>query len=350
MFSLELRGTFAQMGEQHGEAVKEALIELAEARTSLIFDKLGRLKAQMSHEDFERLTNQLADEIRLHLPQIGEEMDGVARGAGISPGKVLVAGGYTDVQDIVLNCRCHEVDGCTTLIVRGSPQKGAIIGGTWDTHGSAQESLAVVRRKPKNAPACIALTSVGWPAQQGVNEEGIIFATNNLVPTVARIGVVYIAIVGEISRTRSLSQIDKRIEGIKLASGHYYLMGDEKGNIIALETTANSGIVDIVGGRDVVFHTNHYLAPELMQVSTPPTSTSLHRLARIQSLIEELGTSEEAIWCAVSDHEGGEDCICRHGVGDKPRSCAAYIVDSDERRISFTIGPACSKDIEEIRL
>ena len=341
MIILNLRGTPKQMGEQHGEEAREAIVELSNIRTELILEQAQQSNCSVPHQDIKALFELLAEQVCNELPEVAEEMLGVSRAARISPGQLLVAGGYTDVKDILFNSKQGGVSECTTIIARTSEAKRCIIAGTWDTHGSAQVYLTITKRYPTDGPSCLTLTSVGWPAQQGVNEEGVVFTTANLTPPRSRIGIVYIAVLAEIARHSSLCESYEKLKKLTLASGHYYALGDASGNILAIETTSNQ-ILDIAHNHEIVFHTNHYLAPEVAPTASPPTSTSLARLSRIKALVSQHHLSDNAIWAALSDHEGEPDCVCRHGLDKEQRSCAAYLINASNRSIDFTYGPACT--------
>ncbi|MHB2016434.1 MAG: C45 family peptidase, partial [Candidatus Xenobia bacterium] len=124
---LELHGTPRQRGEQHGEALREQVRQLFEIRRELLY-KRSPVK------DPARITR-LADAqwavSERYFPGLCEEMDGIARAAGVTREAMVILNNYTDFRDIG-----PGVEGCTAVYVHHDD--GVYLGQTWDMHASAE--------------------------------------------------------------------------------------------------------------------------------------------------------------------------------------------------------------------
>jgi hypothetical protein len=353
MRTIELHGSYVEMGEQYGEAVRHDLAVLAEARFGIIMTEVQRLAPKMTKVEVVAVLHSLSDAVFAQLPTVGEELLAISRSSKVSLPLLIAAGGYTDAVDAVLCTRTTPgsatADECTTIVLGRSEPTGAIVAGSWDSHASAERFLTLVKRKPRNAPECIALTTVGWPVQQGVNEAGIAFATNNMVPNRAGVGVVYIAALAAIASCTSLEEVDALFREMRFSSGHYYPICNSTGAIRGYETN-HSCFRDLASGLPFLAHTNHYLCPIMAEDSIEPSSSSLHRLQRVEDLWLNSNRDVGAIWSLLSDHSGNSDAICRHGYAREKRSCAGFVLHAKSRAIEFRAGPPCQGKTQYLKL
>lgn len=97
------------------------------------------------------------------------------------------------------------------------------------------------------------------------------------------------------------------------ALGHTHLLASGEGRCGCLETSARSHCC--VPGRKLIYHTNHYLAPEMLHLEHGASPGSVKRFERLGELAKGLEPSSEparAIAEALRDHRYAPLSICRH--------------------------------------
>lgn len=238
---LRVAGSPQDMGHKHGATFSPLIRSLFRSRMAILEQCCKPCAKSNIQETAEHLLLSLS-EIDLDL---FAEINAVAFAAGLSPWQLIVAGGYTDIIDILRPIQEAGPDHECTLAV--DPAKG-YIAGTWDSHLSARDSLIVLERHPDKGLATLALTTAGWPCQQGVNSQGLAFAITNLTPQCARSsGLIYIAANAVVAGARSVADACETFSKLRFCSGHSYVLtgGDGAGAII--ETT---------GENSRVFHVN----------------------------------------------------------------------------------------------
>lgn len=172
---LLISGTPEEMGRVHGETFSPLIQKLYHDRLGLLLKSRGGISVR----SIKRIALYLWGAICRNCEIIAREVEETAKAAGLHPWQVVIAGAFTDILDLLLP-KCHgEHHECTIAI---NP-RSSFIAGTWDSHESAMDSLIILERHPLGAPATLALTTAGWPCQQGVNDAGIGFAITNLTPT-----------------------------------------------------------------------------------------------------------------------------------------------------------------------
>lgn len=352
---IELSGTPYEMGVQHGKKLKDEVRELARLRLTLA--------QQFASEHGVRPTEEECREMaRLHLPlheqyspRSIDEWRGIAEGADIAIEDVFFANALTDFQDVLWQTSGVEVHGCTSFAVGPEATEGraTYIGQTWDMHASAEPFVRIFHRQPTDGPESLTMSTAGCLSLVGVNQEGIAVGNNNLRPRDARPGVIYLAMLHEALHQTQWNDAVACITEAPRASGHNYIMCHEFGARANIETTATQYDTHLVSGNWYV-HTNHYLSPRLVPLEDPtnePASTE-HRLERGRHAFQqaEQPFTPDAIRELMSDHDGGDLGICRHGTGDDARSVAFVVADPKRRSLWVSLGPPCEGSLQEYSL
>lgn len=343
---IELAGTPHDMGYAHGQQLASEVHALAEERQRLCEKELGEAGISVSRADVLGLAKQHLDIQAEHAASVHSEFCGIADGARIPAEELLIGNGYTDFRD-VLKLNASPPHECTSFLVKPSASADGCtyLGQTWDMHASAEPLVVVFRRQPKDGPQSITLTTAGCLSLVGVNENGLALGNNNLVPTDARPGVIYLAMIHDFLSQRSFERAKAAITDAPRASGHNYYLADASGQALDVETTAERH-VEIDPPAGTYAHANHYEAEALkgLQMDAPGKS-SLARKERLSALLSD---AEGAIDVArlhecLSDTCGGEETgICRHG---EVRSCAAAVMCPQRREVWACQGPP---DVNEL--
>ena len=251
-----IEGSHRQMGEAHGEQLRAAINELAEVRIEYLCSRPG-----VSLDEVERTARALLDAIAIELPDVAQEATSTARAAGLAPWTLVCAGAVSDVADL-LDQRgrgaSRPVSECTLTSWNGVG--GPVLVGTWDTHLGAARSAVLCRRRPTDGLETLALTTPGWPMQQGVTQAGIGFAIANLVATTVADGVPYIAALPSILSRSSLTSCVDLAAAIPHASARFYLLAGAAG-VRGVEVVPRRPIS--VDESVAQAHTNHMLSNDL---------------------------------------------------------------------------------------
>ena len=328
---LQLRGTARQMGSQHGEALREQIRALADERLDIIVSSHSSLRVDV----VERCAQEVLLETRRVLPVIFEESQATAHAAGIDHWRLLVAGGFSDIIDTSLRAvRGSSLEGECTVWPERSSRALRYLVGTWDTHASAARALVLVERSPDRGTPVVALSTVGWPMQQGVTDAGLAFTTANLVASRAYAGTSFICALPNIAQYASASEAAARAREIPLCSARFYALLDQSGGFVALETDGRS-----FWSRDrQIIHANHFRFSDDPDVEGrfQIVPQSQKRCDAAEAFSGGPVGSGEQILAKLGSTAGQE--IIQSGVGREDRTCATFVIDPVDRSIYFSPG------------
>ncbi len=352
---IELSGSPYEMGTQHGEQLKEQVRGLARERYEIACQFARDRGVETTREDCLKLARVHLQLHQEQTPRCYEEWSGIAAGADCPLEDVFFANALTDFQDVLWQTAGAEIHGCTSFAVSpaGSATGTALIGQTWDMHASAQDYISLFHRRPLDGPESLTMSTAGCLTLIGVNEAGIAVGNNNLQPTDARPGIIYLAMLHRALQQTDWDQSRQAITGADRASGHNYVMAHESGACVDIETTAQQHEEYFVEDPWYV-HTNHYLSERLKPLENPQQDrcSTEHRIEQITRVLEgsEDLLSPEKLRSVFGDHEGGDLSICRHGEGRQVRSCAFAVADPAARSLWASLGPPCEGKLTEFNL
>jgi isopenicillin-N N-acyltransferase-like protein len=353
---IRLKGTPYEMGRQHGKLLAGGIRELSEIRLNLACQFAKDHGVEVTREDCLKLARVHLPIHEEHCPEIVDEWRGIAEGSGLPIEDVFFANALTDFQDVLWQFPGVEVHGCTSFLVgpEATASGSAMIGQTWDMHASAERFISIFHRTPTDGPQSLTLTTAGCLTLIGVNSAGIAVGNNNLRPTDARPGVIYLAMLHQALRQTEWRDAVSVMTDTPRASGHNYIMAHESGARSDVETTGAKHEEFPLDAPWYV-HSNHYLSEKLKPLEDPTVQrgSTEHRLARLRARMEESGEplTPDNLRSLLADHEGGEELgICRHGKGEDARSCAFAVVDPDARAIHAALGPACKASLKRFTL
>lgn len=303
----------AARGEAHGELWRAAIRELAEVRA-----ELTKLKG-----NFRDLAEVYAV-AALHLPllarfsqELHSELLGIARGAGVTPEQIVVLNHYTDLRDVPASVLAEppidDPGGCTSIYVPGEG-RGAVLGQTWDMHGTAEPYVRMIRIRPRGGDDEVLLfTLTGCLGMTGLTADGVGVTINNLSSTDGQVGVVWPALVRSMLAAGSATAARDRLMATRLSSGHHYMMGDGH-TFFGVETSGKLKIVTQVGARAAHLHTNHCFDPVLRRHErVPAVSTTFRRLELASTLYVQQRPSDLAgVWNLLASHDGYPNSLCSH--------------------------------------
>jgi len=328
---IELSGSPRSMGEAFGEQLRASVHELYAIRLQsalLQAHEHGRRDATEEH-----LLRMARASLRItadYDPPTAEELEGLARGAGLTVEQTMAMNGMTDLRDALSWWEGGELfGGCTAIVAQRDVTLGGklLAGQTWDLGTDNMPFVVAVRRSPASGPRSVCLTTAGCLPFLGVNEAGVAVGTTNLRTRDARPGVVYVTLIDRALRSRSVAEAVGSVATSPRAGAHFFYFADAAGAAAALECTAKRvDSVDVMGG--VFVHTNHCLVPAHVGMDVDEANTSSKaRRVRMTALAEARrgALDVEALKSFFADRDAGPLAICRDNIDGTSTNAAAIL-------------------------
>jgi isopenicillin-N N-acyltransferase-like protein len=335
---VELKGSFAEMGESFGEIFRNKIQEFSSIRIGLT---LKRCRKDLTEEELLNHAREFVKFQSRKVPDIHGEFMGIAKGADIVPERLLIGNGFTDYRDAA--CSVFRPMECTSFMAKQEAcRDGSFVGQTWDMSTSAEDYVVLVKRDPEKGPRTMALTTTGCLSLIGINEHGICIGNNNLIPTDARTGLIYLAMI---HKTLSCTSFEEACEWVKqspLSSAHHYYVAAPGDTIASIERSATQFAELAVD--PVRAHTNHFIAPELLAYEYRKPSDpdkSVGRLERAEELLETAKGSIDAdtFMSFLRDTADAPRRICIDFDDNDTKTCAAVFFDVEKREMYALKGP-----------
>jgi isopenicillin-N N-acyltransferase-like protein len=355
---VEISGAPRERGRQYGEQARDhihrALAYYAEA--------FGH-SSGLTWEQVTARAARWVEPSRAFAPELVEEMEGVAEGAGT---------GFLDV--LALNARGEvlydttfssmEPDGCTSfaLLEEASGDGHVYAGQNWDWRSGVADTVVVLRVVQPGRPTVIMHVEAGQVGRQGANSAGIALNANGL-------GGRFDEAVGvpqTLIRRRVLdsSDLNAALEALTKSRAHIAsnaLVTHRQGFAIDLETTP--GAIGWMYPTDgLLVHGNHYQAfvpPQLAATYRPGSADSLFRVPRAEGGLRAVrlasGTDEsrKRIRQAMSDHLGHPESLCTHPDETRPAvqrwaTLLSSCVDLTTGDYLIAAGTPCDHEYERV--
>lgn len=320
-----LSGTYREMGEQYGRAARAEIQKEAEGAIAS-----KALKASMRISDIQRLLAMYQGDYRRYAPHLLDEIEGVAKGAGITAEESLFLRCQWDISPAAL-----AADGCTSFAV--SPKRSAtgklIAGQNKDIATLRIHRVVILALHPRGgAPASLNYAYYGMCEGPGFNSHGLARFENSLFLDIPGRRTIPSHLLKRLF-TESAS-IDECVEWVKricaegrLGFAGSMTFGERSGRVVALEMMP--GEFRLVEGREgLIAHANDPLHPDFKPHDLTPTqknwACSRRRTARLDALLRA-GKPLDVPYLrrCLADHDGRPRSICRH---TRPATTIASLV------------------------
>lgn len=329
---LKVSGEPEDMGRLHGQHFSRKIQNLYEHRFAILLET----NDSISRGDVRDFALTLWETVCKFDRHIANEVEATAQASGLLPWQMIVAGGYTDLMDLISPNSGSKYHECTIVI---DPSVG-FLGGTWDSHYSAMDALILLQRDPIEGPSTLALTTAGWPCQQGLNSCGVGFAITNLTPKETnKSGLVYIAANAALGSAKSVTKISHRLKGETFCSGHSYILIDTKGGAAIVETTPAN--VDVKPIYQLTTKANHYRSGSDALDDNSNYSFfdfSVVREAELRANIGGVTNSQEFANCLLRCSS-----VNRRDLTAPAVTCAYFFISVSQKSIWYSKGPVTPK-------
>ncbi len=345
---IRVEGTPYEMGYEHGRQCLEPIRYMA--REGLLRE-IRRYSKNAGLSLMVELAKDYEPFIREAAPHLREEIRGIGDGSGI-----------TYPEALMLQCRAELVykvktgAECTSFALERerSATGKVIVGQNLDLGAALEDAAIILCLHPVEGPAIITWTLAGTVGQLGINSAGLGRCGNVLISPGWRVGLPTTILFRRILEQSSVREAERFMAGSYRAKSNNFMLGDETGRVMNLETTASDfRILHPTDG--VVTHTNHYLHPDLIPYELfYDVEDSAIRLNRLNELLAGPPRKAEPgkLKAFLADHANSPHSICKHAEKDSNRAktVAAVILHPESRTMEVCPGNPCSGQFSTYRL
>jgi isopenicillin-N N-acyltransferase-like protein len=352
---LDFEGTPVEVGRAHGEALREAIRAHAETHHEWL---LANAAVRLDADSLRRLWSSRLAANEAAAPDLVAEMRGIAEGSGVPFERIFLLNSLLDVGSLrYFGCAAGML-GCTSFALPEERHSALpLIGQTYDLSFFRQQYGFVARIRTPGAPRQLLFTLAGMVGCAGVNEAGIGLVINYLSARDGQPGKLHAVIVRQALAAGNLADaVTAPVAGAR-AGGSHYLVADEHGTTVGVETTARSHSLFYADGRPYG-HTNHYLADSLKPqevIRSESIGSSIARYAALRRVLQRPDLDREALRAMTASHDAFPRSICAHGhPTDDPdlrvRTIAGLLISLRERTLEICRGCPCEGEYRRFSL
>ena len=353
---IEVDGDHRAAGELIGEAARELIRESIE-----YYEEHHEAMAGMSFREAQEESGVYLECSRRWLPQIVDELEGMAAGSGVPVSKLAVPNLGEELtcsdEDALRDAAdASQVQHCTSFALIAAEQ--TLVGHNEDWYSGDTPRNVLLRLRLADGTRIVAITPACLLAASGINSHGVATGANTLFCTDHRVGVPNSFIRRWMLESDSLETARERACLPARARGANHLMADANGRIWDVETSATAEVTLESGSRFV--HTNHYLHDSMLRHQMAlPLDDSRARFARARALLDAgLARGDDTYELALAvlaDHGDAEHPICSHEdeslpPGQRMSTTASMIWDLGALTADVCAGPPCENPRQQIGL
>ena len=325
-------------GRAYGAAIAERLPAIWAA-----YEPVFRLYAGVEQADALRLGEAALAAVRRWRPELAEELQGVAEGAGLP---VEVVASLNARTELMVQPECATVG---RVRVEGA---APWLAQNWDWFLDAPERCMVV-----SSPEFVTFTEAGILAKIGVNAAGLALSLdilNHASDRRAPVGVpIHLLLREVLGACATVDDVEALLRTVDVSASSCLTVVTADGDGAMFEV-APEGVARLAADPDgLLSHTNSFVDPVLAagdRVALPGPSCTRH--ADLKAIRPRTIAEARA---ALSSHAAEPVPVCRHGLpgpsGLPPTGTAACVVlDPMARAMDVGLGPPCEARFERFAL
>lgn len=340
---LRLHGSFYEIGYAHGSRAAGKV-----ARTVAYYEeKIGKSWGK-TWEEIRELAMDYYSVAVAHFPELMEEMQGIADGAGVDRKDILAVNAHYE-----LGRRAKaRTGGCSVLGVTPSAAGNGCtyLAENWDYGLDQQENMLFLEIREPDGLCIVMVTEAGIIGRMGFNSAGIGYCGNTLRNDFTDKKIPVHLMKRLILRQHSIDEAIRLVEYVGIGSSYNLMIGSAQGCVVDIEADACVQ-KKTVCREGWLWHTNHFLDEELRRNQEYVKYEPLDSLRRYEAVRMELAgvkqIGEEDIFRVLKNHAGYPDSICRHPNENEPQkersaTLASLVMNLDQRKMYVTTGCPCS--------
>lgn len=335
--TLTVRGSPAEMGRQHGAALRAAIRGFIDQRQRAAKVYLYE-RGIRDLEPLNAITAACLDALRSWDHDGWIEHQATAEAAGVDPVALYLTANMTDVRDVLAlpapaQTPAAEAEGCSTALVPGShTADGAVlVAQTWDLNPTDLEFVVAVQRLPDHGPEQWTVSCTGCPSLMGMNAHGLAFGTTNIRVRGGRPGIPYLSLLHRAARCGDRAAAAALVGSASRCAAHTYWFADVGGALDLECSTDRSVRRDADQGP--LNRTNHCLdAQHQASEGEAPSSSSKARLQRVGQRLAAGRLDVAAIKTLFADRNDGVDSVNRFAEDNQGTATDACLIAVPARR------------------
>ncbi|MDD3927201.1 MAG: C45 family autoproteolytic acyltransferase/hydrolase [bacterium] len=341
---VECRGSRRKIGEAIGEALRD---EISLHLQQFVYPQVI--------PDRMRLLGDFTDSLKRHLPHLIEQLDGIARGAGVVPSDIYTLNlpGRQVLIDRFSDEECSNV-------VFGSGSEGPLWGKNNEggfPPGSNRRPVAVLKTYPDHGIPSICFTFCGWlSGGDMINAEGVAVghsSTGSLFSQSRHHVPALLWLYDCMLRSRSVGDYVRLATSLPTCGkGFTQVAVDKKGDMLSLEIACPVMQIRLPGKRDPAMNcVNRYQLPLLEHAGNRSPEQLKNAMGRQRYLENATSAGNLSLdkMKSILEHHGNHS-ICRHGGKDMSYTEYSMIGIPWAGKALFLQGYPCEEEYREVMI
>ena len=357
---IKLHGTPRQRGEMHGEAARERIaLSVAHYVEHIASLGFGKDRVTETCKGFQPV-------LRSWAPDLFEEMEGIAAGAGQSLEMIVLLNARTEVLQIAERAGAkpdNEPDGCTGAVIlpEASADGQLIHGQNWDWKAICADTSVVLHVTRDDGPDYLTFTEAGGLARSGMNAAGISITANYLEcdRDYQSTGIPLPLIRRRALETPHFSQAIKVVATTPKSGSNNMMISHSNGEAVNFECAPDEAFA-LFPKKGLFAHSNHWLSQvalsKLKETGLAAVPDSLYRDRRVRSFLEARrgALTAEDLKTALFDDFASPYSVCRPPIikesGNLSATVAMIVMQPAAGVMEIAELPAVNRNFTEYRL
>ncbi len=352
------RGSHRELGRAVGEAARD------QVRASVDFfrDNFPAMTGgRLTFAEAELQAVAYEAQARCWLPELVEEVEGLAEGSGVPFSRLLVLNcGEEFTSDepaapLGQDARSpRSGDHCTAVAVVAGGRH--IVGHNMDWYTIDAVNNVFFDLTGPDGTRIMGLAGAPYLLMLGMNSHGVGNVSNSVHSTDNRVGVPNTFVRRSTLAAPTLEEARELGLPAARARGTNQFFADTRGRLWDIESSATASAFMDHTGAGLMAHSNHYVSPEMQPYEGYGGGESEVRIATAERLLAEgIAAGDDPVDLVAQvlrTHEPSpEASICGHpdqsaAPADQGMTVGSLICDLDERRVYACAGPPCENEYQ----
>ncbi|QJQ93854.1 MULTISPECIES: C45 family peptidase [Halomonadaceae] len=361
---IEISGAPRERGRQYGEQATGRIRD----SVAVYGDQLAELG--LRSEERRHLIDAFAVEIEQFDADYLEEMRGIAEGAGVELGDIVMINARTEVISRARRIAKRQADsdasledGCTGAVIL--PERSAtgqlIHGQNWDWRAECADTSVVLRVERDEGPELLTFVEAGGLARSGLNSAGLAITANFLgCERDYRQNGVPLSLIRRKALEQSHMALAMKVVATTPKSGSNNMMlSTAEGFAIDFECAPDESFT-LYPRNGMIVHANHWLSEvalgKLRECGVATSPDTLYRAWRVQQQLDTCGerVSVDDLKAALFDDFGSPYSVCRPPrpgfQGDLSATVAMVVMEPARGTLEVAPLPAINREFGHYRL